>query len=184
NPMIIDLGCGKLRHLKICRDFSDNIILVDTKEQIERKQKFGDTTATMAEYVKATQDGKVKIDIVETEAFTKKKYNADIVLNVAVMDVVPKKVRSSLVDATYNNLRANGYCILIIPRNDSSILINCRRENKYEDGHIFKNRGHNDFTFYTNFRDPSPLLRVLTHRGFKLIEDLSIYRQICLILQK
>lgn len=35
---LIDLGCGKLRHLDICMRFAKHIVLVDTARQIEKVQ--------------------------------------------------------------------------------------------------------------------------------------------------
>lgn len=179
---LVDIGCGKLRHLEICKKFAKNLILVDTKEQIERQQKFKGSITTMAEYVRKIKGPNIKI--IETGTFAIQNNNADLILCVAVMDVVQKNIRSYLAKSAFNNLKINGYFVVIIPRNDSSILENCHDENRFEDGFIFKNRGHKDSTFFINYKDSSHLLKMFTNIGFDLLEDLSVYRQICFILKK
>jgi phospholipid N-methyltransferase len=181
---LVDLGCGKLRHLEICRGFAKHIVLVDTKTQIERVQKFGNMNCTMKQYIDSIESSALKIDIVTIEEFERQHHNADIVLSVAVMDVVLKDARTQMMQAAFRNLRAGGYFIVIVPRNDSSLLVNCKATNKYQDGFVFRNRGHEALTFYTNFRDPSALLRLLADYGFELLEDYSVFRQICWILQR
>lgn len=181
---LIDLGCGKLRHLDICMRFSKHIILVDTERQIEKIQKFGDMTCTMSQYVEAVKNKDCVIEIQKIDDFEVKDHRADIILSIAVMDVVLREARAQITSSAYKNLRPGGYFVVIAPRNDSSILINCRQDNKYQDGFVFRNRGHDSLTFYTNYRDPSLLSKLLTDKGFSLIENLSVFRQICFILQK
>ncbi len=180
-PEIVDLGCGKLRHLKIFTKFTNRIVLVDTKIQIERTQKFGGTLSTMKDYINATRNG-LNVKILTVEEFEKRNINADIIYSVAVMDAVQQKTRLQITKSAYNNLKFDKYFVVIVPRNDSSILENCKYENQYEDGYFFKNR--DKFTFYVNFRDPTPLLRMIENIGFGLIVDSSRYRYICWIFQK
>lgn len=181
---LVDLGCGRLRHLDICTRFAKHIILVDTARQIEKVQKFGDATCTMSQYVEAIRSRNCIIEIRKIDDFEVQDHYADVVLSIAVMDVVLKEARTQMTLAAYQNLRPGGYFVVIVPRNDSSILVNCRQDNRYQDGFVFRNRGHDTLTFYTNYRDPSPLIKLLTDNGFALVEDLSVFRQICLILQK
>lgn len=181
---LVDLGCGKLRHLEICKEFARHLILVDTRRQIERVQKLGHMTCTMKQYIESIADKKLKIDIVPIDDFENQECGADVVLSVAVMDVVLKQARVQMTQVAFKNLRPGGYFVVIVPRNDSSILKNCKPTNKYEDGHVFRNRGHEILTFYVNFRDPSPLLKIFTDNKFDLVEDLSVFRHICWILRR
>lgn len=181
---LVDLGCGKLRHLRTCMEFAGDIILVDTKRQIERVQRFAEMFCTMSQYVDSVVTDGFKIAIQTIDAFEEQQHNVDIVLSVAVMDVVLKKARAQMIRASMKNLRPGGYFVVIVPRNDSSILVNCKDSNRFEDGYVFRNRGHDNLTFYTNFRDPSSLLKMLKRNGFSLVEDRSVFRQICYLLQK
>jgi len=84
--------------------------------------------------------------------------------------------------AAYRNLRDNGLYVVILPRNDSSIIRRCTESNRYQDGHVFSH--HGVATFYVNFDDQSVLIRLLQRLGFRLLHDLSNYRQVCLIFVK
>ena len=184
NLKIVDMGCGKLRHLNFFTQYAKNIVLVDTAWQIERVQKFGDMTCTMSQYIETLKNKNCKFEIHKIDDFEVQNHCADIVVSTAVMDVVLKKARKQIASAAYQNLRPGGYFVVIVPRNDSSILVRCKQENKYQDGFVFKNRGNNIRTFYTNYRDHSKLIKLLANSGFTLIDDLSVYRQVCVILQK
>jgi len=185
NIKLVDLGCGKLRHFDICKRLVKQIILVDTKKQIERVQKFASGNCTMRQYVDSTnEDGDITISVLPIEEFERQKLNADIVLSVAVMDAVLKDARSLITRSAFQNLRSGGFFVVIVPRNDSSLLVNCKETNRYQDGFVFRNRGHDTLTFYANFRDPVPLMTIMTENGFDLLENLSVFRQLCWILKK
>lgn len=141
-------------------------------------------TCTMSQYVESVKTKDVVIELQKIDDFKVQDHRADIILSIAVMDVVLKEARAQMTLAAYQNLRPGGYFLVIVPRNDSSILVNCRQDNKYQDGFVFRNRGHDSLTFYINYRDPSLLSKLLTDNGFALIENRSVFRQICFILQK
>lgn len=181
---VVDLGCGKLRHLQICTEYFKYIVLVDTKKQIARKQKFGGMICTMTEYAASLSGLGKKLEIQTIEDFESQHHNAEVILSAAVMDVVLKTARVQMINAAFRNLRPGGYFVIIIPRNDSSILTRCQEKNRYEDGYVFKNRGQFHLTFYTNYRDHNSLVHQLTSKGFNLVEDFSVYRHVCLVLQR
>jgi len=183
NLKLVDLGCGKLRHLCICSKFANQIILVDTVEQITRTQKFAGTNYTMEQFVQSLGNHRSKITIIATTEFEKQHHNADIVLSVAVMDVVLKGDREQMSRSAFNNLSKGRYFVVIVPRNDSSILKRCSKSNEYQHGNVFNSRGDSNRTFYSNFADHTPLLRLFERIGFRLVDDLSVYRQVCLILR-
>lgn len=181
---LVDLGCGKLRHLDLCAKFSDHLLLVDTRMQIERIQKFAGVDIRMADFVESLDKLNTEIDIQPINDFGEQSADADVVLCVAVMDVVVKATRVRLAEAAFSNLRRGGYFVVIVPRNDSSILVRCTEDNAFEDGFVFRRGKHNYLTFYTNYRDGSRLLSILEDIGFRLLEDLSVYRQLCFVLEK
>jgi hypothetical protein len=103
-----------------------------------------------------------------------------LVVCVAVLDVVLPHVRQALIRASARNLAPTGMCVIIVPRNDSTVLRRCGRDNVYSDGHIFSHHGIN--TFFHNFREHAPIVRACSKVGLRLLEDASCYRQVCLIL--
>jgi len=181
---VVDLGCGKLRHLPVCAKYFKHIVLVETKKQITREQKFGGVTYTMADYVASLKSLGQKLKIQSIDDFESQHHMADVAVSVAVMDVVLKTARVQMINAAFRNLRPGGYFVIIIPRNDSSILTRCQEKNRYEDGYVFKNRGQFHLTFYTNYRDHNSMVHQLTSKGFNLVEDFSVYRHVCLVLQR
>lgn len=180
---LVDLGCGKLRHLKIYAPYTKSILLVDTEHQINRKQKFGGITTTMQDYIRSINIG-VETKLIPINKFSKQKHKVDIILNVAVMDAVPPKIRYTLISSASKNLKTNGHFIVIVPRNDSSVLINCTEENSYQDGYLIKKKGTKYITFYANFRNPHGLYKMIVSHGFTLKRDISNFRQICWIFTK
>lgn len=179
---VADQGCGKLRHLEILTSFFQRIHLIDQYAQLTRKQKlFNKSNTNIIDYIKKKfRNG--HISTMTSTNFSKTKLNLDLILNSCVFDVVPPNVRNEITVAAYSNLRNSGVFVLIIPRNDYSILKRCDHKNKYWDGHIFSHHGIH--TFFKNFRDHNPLIKTLKKVGFDLLQDLSVYRHVCLILRK
>lgn len=179
---VADQGCGKLRHLGILTGFFQRIHLVDQQVQLTRKQKlFGNSNANIIDYVKKKfRNG--HISTMPSTKFSKTKLKLGLVLNACVFDVVSPDARKEMTIAAHCNLRKGGIFVLIIPRNDHSILKRCNHKNKYRDGHVFSHHGIH--TFFKNFRDHGPLIKNLKKVGFELLQDLSVYRHVCLILRK
>lgn len=179
---VADQGCGKLRHLKVLAESFQRIHLVDQQVQLTRKQTlFGKSNTTIIDYVKKKfKNGHVSI--VPSTKFAKTKLNLDVILNACTFDVVTPNSRKEMTIAAYRNLRKGGVFILIVPRNDQNILKRCNHENKYLDGHVFSHHGIH--TFFRNFRDHSSLIKNAKKAGFELLQDLSIYRHVCLIFKK
>jgi len=116
------------------------------------------------------------------EQFSNCKLNLDLIVCVAVMDVVLPRVRRVILESAYRNLRVGGILVLVAPRNDSTILRRCTQDNADSDGHVFANRGTH--TFFHNFRDQGKLLKLCERTGLRLLNDMSVYRHVCLLLQK
>jgi hypothetical protein len=138
----------------------------------------------MDEYIKAACPPHIEAIIRPAQTFVDEYWNADFAICVAVMDVVLPADRISITAAAFQNLRDGGYFSVIVPRNDSSIIKRCNDGNRFMDGHVFKNRGHQQRTFYTNYRNQQELIQMGERAGFELIRDQSIYRQVSLIFQK
>lgn len=183
NPLIIDYGCGKLRHLDILRDYSDNIVLVDTKAQIEKQQKFAGKTTCMEDYLEGLSLEKDSIQVIKRKKFIESDIPADIIFSVNVLDVVLESTRIEIIQSISSHLKPNGIAVLIIPRNISSILQRCNQENAYQDGHIFK-RGNDIYTFYRNFNKLDSIFKKLKNANLKIEKNLSKYRYAHLLARK
>ncbi len=132
-----DYGCGKLRHLLILEEYFKNIVLIDTKQQLERKQKLFEINNTTAkEYIKKYHNNSTNISVFDTEKISAQKIKFDIIFNICVFDVVLKATRFEIIENVRKLLKMNGIFVLIIPRNDFSIIKRCCPENRYQDGYI------------------------------------------------
>ncbi len=177
---VADQGCGKLRHLRILRRHFPTIYLVDTNFQLDRRQRlFGFDNITIREYVARLDPRGRNLKALSNLEFESTKLELDVVINACVLDVELPRARQAMFRAAHSNLKRSGLFVVIVPRNDRSILVRCLPSNKYLDGYVFKH--HGTATFYRNFHDARELTNGLAQHGFDLVADLSAYRQICLI---
>jgi hypothetical protein len=182
-PRIADQGCGKLRHLTILCRYFDTIYLIDKEFQLNLSQRLFDLDGTsIKEYISSLKMSGKKFNVLSSLDFDSSKLNLDIVFNICVFDVEVPKIRKAMIAAAYKNLKEGGLYVVIIPRNDQSILVRCTTKNRYLDGHVFQHRGV--VTFYKNYRNTRSLIYAFAKESFVLEADLSVYRQVCLILRK
>ena len=180
---IADQGCGKLRHYRLLAPLARALYLVDTDVQLTTLHVDGRRTFTIEEFAAKERDkGSLEIRVLRDREFERSSFDLDCVFSIAVFDVVPPDVRLSLIAAACRNLKRGGWFVVIIPRNDSSILARCTKENEHRDGHLFSHHGIH--TFYRNFRDTDPVVKWCRARGLQLMEDLSLYHQACLLFAK
>ena len=181
-----DQGCGKLRHLQILGRHFGEVVAVDTKLQIECLQDIAGKRTTPVDYVARLNQRRKRFQIVEADLFSRLRLRLDIIFCLCVFDVVPPATRNGIIAAAASNLRPGGLYCVIVPRNDHSITSRCTKKNRYQDGHAFRRNGF--FTFYANFskgsRPLGSLLANLRKAGFYQAADLSVHRQVCLILRK
>jgi hypothetical protein len=181
--VVADQGCGKLRHIGILQKYFRRIIVIDTKEQFARRQTLFDTTSTtVPSYVEGLGRKGATLRAVFAEEFSNSSLGLSVVFNVCVMDVVLPAARKMMAQAAHKNLADDGLFVMIVPRNDQSILVRCGDHNAFEGGHVFNRQGI--VTFYSNFKDTGPLIRLTKKAGFTFVADLSVYRQVCLIFRK
>jgi len=180
---VADQGCGKLRHLTKILEYFGTIYLIDTEFQLNRSQRlFASDETSIKKYVASLKISGKKLIVLSNVEFDSYSLNLDIVFNICTFDVEVPKTRKAMASAAYKNLKKRGLYVVIIPRNDQSILVRCTANNRHLDGHIFHH--HSVTTFYKNYRNSKPLLYSLAWQGFVLEADLSVYRQVCLILRK
>jgi hypothetical protein len=179
---VADQGCGKLRHLGILREHFKFLLLIDTQHQLTRKQRlFGIDNISVEEYVRRHSDNG-RIVTVDAKQFESSELDLDIIFNVCVFDVVTPEIRITIIEAALKNLKTTGLYVVVIPRNDRSILRRCCKENEYLDGHVFDHHGVR--TFFKNFDDTNDIVNSCSKRGFTLLHDFTVHRQVGLVLQK
>ncbi|MFH2107610.1 MAG: class I SAM-dependent methyltransferase [Chrysiogenia bacterium] len=179
---IADLGCGKLRHLKLLLPYADNLFLVDTQLQLNSQHVDGSDLYTIEEVARASSKNGKSVHALSIDKMENMQLKLDLIFCVAVFDVVTQKVRDKLLQIASKNLKENGYLVLIIPRNDSSILKRCTEEKRYQDGYIFTR--YKIRTFFHNFKSYKKVIHHCLQKGLHLAVDLSLYRQVCLIFKK
>jgi len=179
---VADQGCGKLRHFNILCQYFNTIYFVDTESQLSRHQTLFGLKTNIRECINNLKINGKSLSVLSDVDFTCSNLNLDIIFDLCVFDVVLPEIRKAIIFSAHKNLRKDGLFVVIIPRNDQSILDRCKPENKYFDGFIFQH--HGVATFYRNFKDFSEILNPILTQGFSLEADLSAYRQICLILRK
>lgn len=180
---VADQGCGQLRHLQCLLDKFEQITLVDTRFQLSRRFRINGAAITLADYVASLPDGaRDRLKVVEAEKFQHSSGSLDVILAINTFDVVPPRVRRELVRAAIRNLRTGGVFVVIIPRNDTTITNRCSNANRFLDGHVFEH--HGTMTFFRNFRNQGPVVRLVACFDGALIADLSVYRHVCLLFEK
>lgn len=178
---VADLGCGKLRHYCLLREAKE-LYLVDTEFQLTTNHVDSGVSYTVRGYAEAERKKGQHVHVKTSEQFWRCRLNLDLIVCVAVMDVVLPAARREILATALRNLRAGGILVLIAPRNDSTILRRCNEDNAYSDGHVFHNRGTH--TFFHNFRDQRRLIELAERAGFRLVKDMSIYRHVSLLFEK
>ena len=180
---VADQGCGKLRHLKLLLSHFRNVVLVDTEYQLARQVSIAGLVRTIPEYVRhmpAAQRRRIRL--LSAMDFDAGGHDLDAVFSICTFDVVPRATRIELVRSAHRNLKLGGLFVLVVPRNDSTILRRCRDHNRHQDGHVFRHHGVS--TFYANFRDHAPLTRMVERGGFRMLHDMSRYRHVCLLFAR
>jgi SAM-dependent methyltransferase len=176
---VADQGCGRLRHLRAIAAEFDHLWLVDQAVQLDRNQVLYAKRQSIRSFVAGLGDGVAALSDVQ---FRVARLNLDAIFSFCVYDVVTASVRKQLAVDAAANLREGGLYVLVIPRNDQTLLKRCSDKNAYEDGHLSARNG--SVTFYANFRDSTQVAQSLSGCGFRLVEDRSIYRYVWLALEK
>jgi hypothetical protein len=179
---VADVGCGKLRHYDLLSKVSSHLYLIDTEFQLSRLISENGSTYTIKEFIDKEKNRGKRVTLVNSEEFSRKKLRLNLAVSVAVADVVPKETHLSISNSIFKNLRKDGKLLVIVPRNDKSILERCFTLNRYKDGYVF--RHHGVTTFFRNFKSTKPLVAECKSVGFKLWMDHSRYNQVCLIFSK
>lgn len=179
---IADQGCGQLRHLPLLLPIASQLYLVDTERQLTTFHRDGRSKFSVVEVAQNLAAAGSQVVALPSESFATSRLGLDLVCCVAVMDVVPAELRAEIIRAAARNLRSGGHLVLVVPRNDASILRRCTADRRYNDGFLFRRPGK--VTFYRNFVRTDPLVRLAAGQRLRLVADLSTYRQLTMILVK
>jgi hypothetical protein len=176
---VADLGCGKLRHYDLLLLSSHELYLVDTDEQLSATHSDAGQEYNIRRLAEDARARGRNVHALSSTEFALSKLGLDLVVCVAVLDVVVPRTRAEIITAAVRNLGALGLLVVIAPRNDSTILRRCGPESAYYDGHTFFHHGIH--TFFHNFRDHARMTENCKKAGLVLKKDLSCYRQVCLV---
>jgi len=179
---IADLGCGKLRHYDQLLRLSTEFFLIDTSAQLSANHVDQGLTYNVLQVAQSARKLGRKVYAITSEEFAKSKLRLRAIFCIAVLDVIPRPVRRTLIESAARNLALRGSLVIIAPRNDSTILRRCTPGNSYLDGHVFEN--HGAYTFFHNFRQYDDIIKDCKQSGLELFLDLSRYRQVCLLFSK
>jgi SAM-dependent methyltransferase len=180
---VADQGCGLLRHLRLFVDHFAEVVAVDTPWQLERTVRLDGKKQTIAEYLASSRSQRMRnVRLMDSAAFCRSRLELDAAFSINTFDVVPPRTRGALMRSAARNLCTGGTYTVIIPRNDTTITSRCRKDNAYQDGHVFAHHGVS--TFFKNFVDYESVIRLARRNGFKLADDLSVYRHVCVIFEK
>jgi len=133
---VVDIGCGRLRNLKVFQTFFSHITLVDTELQCKR-----------------TKDLVPKLEqvrLIDTERFMQYKNKFHAAFLISVLHIIPdKKSRERILSMAIEKVRGPGYIVIDVPYGENYYRQKCTIENKYRDGWIMGD-GQNR-TFYKNY---------------------------------
>jgi SAM-dependent methyltransferase len=178
---VVDYGCGKLRNFEQIKKFAQELYLVDTKIQLSRNHTEQGKLFDYNDFLEKNSNG-VACKLMDNINFQKLNINCDLIFSIAVADIIPLESYATIIKDSFEKLRKDGYLVLVVPRNDTSILRRCNKENSYKLGNVFRKGKY--CTYMRNYRDSKPLFTEVEKYGFSLEEDLSIFNQICTIFRK
>lgn len=171
-----------MRHLAMLAMSFGRVCAVDTRLQLNRRQRLYGSGGRIREVGRILREGWAPVRTLSAEAFDRSRLSADAILSVCVYQAVPPWTRGRLAAAAFRNLRPGGTYVVIVPRNDSTVLRRCGPSNAAEDGYVFAR--HGALTFFRNFRSVDPLKQLLSDAGFRLVHDGSRYRHIWLVVER
>jgi SAM-dependent methyltransferase len=183
-PTIVDQGCGRLRHLELLQGLTRRLVLVDTPGQLRKPQSLFGVGGRRISQLSTwwTTETRTDIDVLTNRDFQRSHLDAACILSVCVYNVVTPQNRVELAQSAARNLRSDGIYVVIVPRNDHSIIRRQWRGIRVADGHVFRKPGVT--TFFANFRDHSPLIDLIESYGLSLVRDASNYRNVWLFFRR
>lgn len=132
----MDLGCGRLRNLKILRHYFPDITFVDTKLQCERV--LNQLPKTKGMRILSIGDFEVEI----------RKYDA--IFLISVLHIIDDPLlRRKVLSLTKKKLKKSGFLVVDVPTGENYYRQHCTEKNRHGDGWVMGNNRVR--TFYKNF---------------------------------
>ncbi|WP_422478549.1 methyltransferase domain-containing protein [Pleomorphochaeta sp. DL1XJH-081] len=164
---IVDYGCGKLRYTYYLRKKCKQLILVDSEEQLARKQKLFDREISIRELVKNDKD----IKVLNEQEYAKSQDKYDIIFIANVLSAIPiLEERHKLLENVKNSITQKGYAIFISQYTDTYFKNICYMQGAKEhlDGYLV-NKGK--CATYYGILPPVKLSNILEEKGFKILQS-------------
>jgi len=155
---VVDLGCGRLRNLRVLEKHFPQIALVDTQLQCER----------ISDLVSKRKG----VRLFTTKEFEQTRSKYDAIFLISVLHVIDKpRARKRLVVLAHKKLKSGGYLVTDVPTGEAYYRRRCTSENTYGDGWVMGTGGVR--TFYKNY-SASEFDRLITSdTAFTLHEKIS-----------
>lgn|GEM_PF-1626440 len=166
---VVDIGCGRLRNLKILMKNFDRVLLVDTPRQCVRVRPLVPKTD--------------RCFLFEVSKFERSRELWDAAFLVAVLHIIPKRAdRKKLLEIAFKKLVPGGYLLLDVPQSETYYAKRCSEENRYRDGWLM-NHGKT-FTFYRNYLSGEIDELIESSGNWTLFDRLVVDKHIIRLLQK
>jgi SAM-dependent methyltransferase len=180
NSIVLDYGCGKLRYTIPLIQRVNEVIAVDSKEQLNRIQKIDkDKQLTIKEYSKSVSNLKV----CSIEEFNYNQY-FDWALCTNVLSAIPhENERIKVLQNIYQALKSNGKALITTQFRNSYFKLYQIKENaqNYNDGWIIKNK--KGYSFY-GIIPPNSLKELCLKAGITNFKWGSIGETAYIIIEK
>jgi hypothetical protein len=150
---IADIGCGRLRNLRLLSKYFREITLIDTQIQCER-----------ISHLVPRRKG---IRLLTIEEFKRDRHSYDAVFVISVLHIIPKpRLRRELLSLASSKLHNPGALVIDVPSGEHYYRQHCTSENRYRDGWTMGNGSVR--TFYKNFHSKELDLLVASCTGLTL----------------
>lgn len=166
----LDYGCGKLRYLDNMLKLTDRLYLLDSDEQLLRKQKIHEKYTSIKEYVKFIK----KVKIIRLLEINNYKNRFDFILLSNVLSCVPtQKERLNILLNIENILNKKGKALIVVQyRNPEFDKYKDKQDAiKLNNGYLFKSRGQ---SHYYAIIDVVQLNKLIKKTSLTIIESIEL----------
>ncbi|MCK5563767.1 MAG: methyltransferase domain-containing protein [Planctomycetes bacterium] len=168
---LLDFGCGKLRYARHLVQLCDHLGLVDSKVQIERRQKIGGLNTTINDYALRYWPHSVVYSLEEFWEKPRQKY--DFVLCANVISAIPsRRIRAKSLTAIQGCLKKKGQLLVVNQYENSYFKKMMHSENAkpHLDGYLLNSKNGN---YYYGILNESKMSSILKNCGFEVCDSWS-----------
>lgn len=162
---ILDYGCGRLRYAVVLRRRARSLTLVDSREQLTRRQVIHRGRTCIGRLVRGWATPTRVLDV---EDFQRDERLYDFILCANVLSAIPSRsVRGGVLRLLESRLRYGGHCLLVTQYQNS--YFRCVQDSvravRHLDGWILKSRRG---TFFYGLITPRALARLAVGAGHRV----------------